>query len=741
MNPVLTTTALAVVLASTGVLPVYAQEESSKLVLEEVIVTARKREENLQDVAVAVTAVSDRALLDAQIRDSVELTKLVPSLTFASGSGNSFAIRGIGTQAFSSGAEASVSTMLDGVVLARSAQSFMQLVDIQRVEVLRGPQGTLFGKNSSAGVVHFITKDPSDSFEADISATAIEEDEYRMSGTISAPITDTLGFRLTYGGVRDDGYIENVYDGNTYGGKDSDNGRIKFRWQPTDSLDLKWTSDVSREDDGSKPRPWRIVNDPATAAVLLPVVASKENYDVNLDSSLDKSIDTFGHSMEINWDIGEYTLTSISAYRNFESSDTGDVDGRPDDPVGIKQFSDIDLDQYSQELRIISPADRFFSYVAGVYAFYSENDKVFTREVVGTTSTADFTVETTNLAAFGELTFNLSDQLSAIVGGRYTYDKLDYTFSRVGPIPGPVAPFSDNGDDTDLSGKAALEWAFADSAMTYVSVTQGYKGQAYNVNFGVTPPLDAVEPETSITYEIGLKSTLLERRLMLNAALFRTDYDDFQGQTGVLAGNQTVFILTNAGEVRSQGLELDFTALVTHNLMVFGGFALIDATIEDFENGPCSFGMQYRAAQTNPVGECAPPSVGGQGSQDLSGGDLPFSPDWKVNLNANYTIALGSLPFEMVTKVAYQGQGDQVMDISQDEYTEHDAYHVFDVALTVQDLDGSWDVTGFVKNAADNRYANSIVSQPQQFSPDGYAHGVPKYSQRTYGIEARYHWF
>ncbi len=707
---------------------VYGQEDRSDLQLEEVMVTARKREESLQDVSVAVTAVSGSALIDAQIRNSVELTKLVPSLTVASGGGTSFAIRGIGTQAFSSGVEPSVSTMVDGVVLGRSEQSFMQLVDIERVEVLRGPQGTLFGKNSSAGVVHFITKDPSDSLEADLTVTAIEEDEYRFGATFSAPITDTLGFRLTYGGIRDDGFIKNFYDGDTYNGGDSDTGRIKFRWQPTDALDLKWTSDVSREDDGNRVRPLRLVTDAAVAAEVLPVVASKENYNVNLDGKIKKSVDAYGHSLDLNWGFGDYTLTSISAMRHYENDARTDNDGRPTNPVGFDQWGGNDIDQYSQELRIASPADGFFHYVVGLYAFYQTNDRDFTREVVGTVSVAAFSVDTTNLAAFGETTFDLTESLSAIVGARYTYDKLDYTFRRTGPIPGPVAPYSDYGDDTDLSGKVALEWNFADSAMTYASIAQGYKGQAYNVIFGSQPPLDSVDPETSITYEIGLKSTLLDRRLIVNAALFRTDYDDFQGQTMILDGDNTAFFLTNAGEVRSQGFEIDVTALATRNLMIFGGLALVDATIEDFKDGPCSFGQKYR-------GECP------DQSQDLSGKDLPFSPDWKANLNVNYSIELGSLPFEMVAKLAYQGQGDVIMDISQDKYTRQDAYHVFDFALTLQDLDQHWDITGFVKNLADHRYASSIGSDPEQFNPGGYSHSVPKTSQRTYGMEVRYHWF
>ncbi len=170
------------------------------LVLEEVIVTARKREQSLQDVSVAVTALTTEAIADAQLYSAQDLVQLVPSLTFQEGSNprqSSFNIRGIGTQSFSTGVEPSVSTMLDGVVMGRSGQAFMQLLDIERVEVLRGPQGTLFGKNASAGVVHIITKDPSPEFSGEVMVGAAEGDEYRGGATVAGPITDTLGFRLS----------------------------------------------------------------------------------------------------------------------------------------------------------------------------------------------------------------------------------------------------------------------------------------------------------------------------------------------------------------------------------------------------------------------------------------------------------------------------------------------------------------------------------------------------------------
>jgi len=705
--------------------PVYANEEAM-LALEEVMVTARKREESMQDVSVAVSAVTAAAISDAHIRNSADITKLVPSLT-VSGSGNSqsFAIRGIGTQAFSAGVEPSVATMIDGVVLGRSQQSFMQLVDIERVEVLRGPQGSLFGKNSSAGVVHFITKGTSDEFEAEISTTVIEEGEYRASGSISGPITDNLGYRLTYGGIRDDGFIENVYDGKTYGGGDSDTLRGKLLWTPTIDLEVQWISDMSSSDDGNNLQTQRIVNEQAVADALGSVTASDENYQVNLDGDIAQSVEAEGHSLEVNWDLGDYTLTSISAYREYEKSSQSDVDGRPDNPADFDQWASDKQTQLSQEIRIASPAGESIHYVAGLYGFQQSNDRQFTREVVGTTGVADFTVDTTNYAAFGEVTFELADNLRAIAGGRYTYDKLEYEFVRNSTFPASVGPVSDSTDDTDFSLKGVLEWDVDEQSMAYFSYAEGYKGQAFNVTYGTSPPLDPVKAELSNTYEIGFKSTLWNERLRLNGAIFRTEYQDFQGQKFIDDGGDSIYLLTNAGNVSTQGVELEFTALLSENLTLFGGVSVIDAAIDDFEGGPCSAGQTAR-------GQCP------QGLQDLSGKDLPSSPDWKVNVNASYQVPLETMPFDLVAKLAYQGRGEAVMDISQDEYTVQGTYNTFDLALSLKGKQGNWDVTAFVKNLTDKHYASSIVSQPNIFSVEGYSQGFSKNSRRTAGAEVKY---
>jgi iron complex outermembrane receptor protein len=747
-----------------------AAQQGGALALEEVVVTATKRESSLQDVAVAVTALSADDIRNAQIISSEDLTFLVPSLNLQKGSNprqTSFAIRGVGTQSFSSAVEPSVSTMIDGVVLGRSAQAFMQMLDVERVEVLRGPQGTLFGKNASAGVVHIITQDPTDTPSGEISLTGIADDgfgdyEYRGGVTLSGPVTDDLGYRLTASGSSLDDFTKNYFDGGKLNGSDEWSVRGKLRWLPTETLELKWSSDYSDRDCDCTASPIRSLepfdgNDDDVdeiLALISPVKPGDENRDVNMNKLPFSESESWGSSLEANWDIGEFTLTSISAHREYEVNGFDDVDSQPVDALGFDQFGGTETEQFTQELRLLSPADGVVSYVAGLFYFDQTVKRNFRREfeiVQGSPGSAfaDFEVDTTNWAAFGEATWNITETLRLILGARYTQDDLEFEFERTLDgfglgLPDAVPTTKDDTDEDDLSGKVAVQWDYNDTGMAYLSYAQGYKGPAFDITFGTDPTdIEPVQPETADAWELGLKADFLDSRLRLNAALFYAEYQEFQAQAFVDPdglpdcpednpgcdpdddpGN---FLLINAGEVSTQGVEMDFLALVTENLRISGGAAWIDASIDDYPGGPCSGGQEFR-------GEC-PDS----GLQDLSGGDLPFSPDWKINLSASYTFYLDR-GFDVELIGFMRAQDDVQYSITQDSNTIQDSYAVFDASVILSDHDERWRATAFVKNIADEFYASSIFSNNAALLPNGYNHRYDRSSERTYGLELRYMW-
>ncbi len=733
-------------------------------VLEEVIVTASKREQSLQDVAVAVTALSAQDLLANQIRSSTDLTHLVPSLTVQKGSNNrqtSFSIRGIGTQSFSTAVEPSVSTVVDGVVMGRSLQAFMQLMDLERVEVLRGPQGTLFGKNSSAGVVHVISQNPADEFELETLLGIEEGNSYRAGINLSAPISDELGFRFAAFGATEDGWIDNVFDGTDYNNNDQWSLRGKLRWQPNDDLDIIWSSDYSRIDcecTVSAPRsanPHPNINQAAqdnALGLLFPVVPGEENTSVNINREPENEQDGWGHSLTVDWQLGEHTLTSITAYRESSiAAADPDLDARPDSVLGFNQSGATDQEQFSQELRLASPVEDRFNYILGLYYFDQTVARQFTRgfEFPGLpagTGISTFSVDTLNWAVFAQGEFALTDQISLVAGLRYTQDELDFVFERVREglplgLPAPIEPTPGDTDEDDTSGKLSLQWQPGDNGLIYLSFAQGYKGPAYDVTFGTDPTsLLPINPETSDAWELGFKRSLLDDRLRLNVALFHSTYEDFQGQAFFDPDGDPMcpadnpgcdpddepgsFALVNAGEVETQGIEVDFVALPTPNLRLQGGFALIDAEIVDYQNANCSFGQTAR-------GECP------EGSQDLSGGEMPFSPDWKASVTAQYTIETGG-NFNVVLQTSIRAQDDVLFSLSQDENTRQDGYEIVDVAVQLQDTEDRWSANLYVKNVFDEFYVTGIGPIPANFFPNLYLHSVPKYAERTVGLDLRY---
>lgn len=763
--PSLPTLAASIGIAACLASPLAAAQANDRRVLEEILVTATKREASLQDVSVAVTALTADDILDAQITSAEELTFLVPSLNLQKG-GNprqtSFSIRGIGTQSFSSAVEPSVSTMIDGVVLGRSGQAFMQMLDIARIEVLRGPQGTLFGKNSTAGVVHVITQNPTETTTGEVSATAVNDNEYRAGATLSGPLTDALGYRLSATGISVDDFTRNDFDGNDLNGSDEWTVRGKLRWLPADNLELMFTSDYSDRSCNCTGSPLRSLepfggNDATVDEILAniaPVVPGEDNKDLNINQIPFSDSKTSGHSLQINWDIGQYTLTSITARREFKVNGFGDIDSQPIDALGFNQFGETQTEQVTQELRLLSPADDKLTYVAGLFYFDQDVEREFLREfeiVDGSPGSAfaDFSVDTTNWAAFGEATWNVSRDVRLILGARYTEDEVDFLFERVQDgqglgLPNSVPPTPGGTSENDLSGKIALQWDYSDVGMTYLSFTQGYKGPAFDIIFGTDPvDLEPVAPETSDAWELGLKTTTLDGRLRINAALFYAVYDEFQAQAffdpdGIPDcpaedpacdpdDDPGSFLLINAGEVSTLGLEIDFLAQVTERFRLSGGAALIDASIEDYAEGPCSGGQVFR-------GECP------NDLQDLSGGDLPFSPDWKLNLTGTYSIPLDNgLKVDLLGAV--RAQDDVLYSITQDDNTVQDAYTIVDTSIALLGPENRWKVTAFVKNVTDEFYASVIFANNPNIVPNGYNHIYGKLAERTYGLELRYKWF
>jgi iron complex outermembrane receptor protein len=772
--------ALSGALVSAAAVTAQAQDKPA---LEEVVVTAQKREERLQDVPVAVTALSGDQLASAGINDTASLTTLTPSLTFTEGAhpaNKNFRIRGIGTAVFGQGLEPSVSVVVDGIVLARAAQGFADLADIERVEVLRGPQGTLFGKNSIGGVINVVTKRPSTAFEADMDVTVAERNEYRARGSISGPLSEAVGARLTgyYNDV--DGHIRNLTLDRNVNGHEDLGFRGKLEWDPTDRFNVLFMADYRESDTTCCSSQMISVVNPVLAQSLLPVVAGFNNRQEVDNAPTSSHTDQKTFSIEANYELEALTLTSLSAFQDFFVENDQPVD-RLDTPLplylpvtnGSFDVNDgtIDIQQFTQEFRVTSPGQERFNYVAGVYFLDLDLDRTFERRVGNCApggapaqfgqpcivplyrSQAGFHANTTtqNVAVFGQTDFNLVGNLSALAGARFQYEEITYdgvrTDARVVPgdlpLPG-FSPSSGSGksDDTVLTGKLGLQYEFSDYAQTYLTWSTGYKGAGYEVEFATTfENQQAIKPEEAKAWELGFKAQLFDGLLSLNSALFYAEYEDLQVQAN--RGNPDLgivrFATTNAGSATTEGIELEFVFRPLDGLSLSGGATYLESSV-DIDGLNCPLSFQAAApvmVGSSPINVCYRPAATASPIQNVRDGSLPSSPEWRGNLTARYDFDVPGTSWSSFVQLAASSQSKMNFVIEQDPLTVHDSYTIVDASLGFRDQTNRYRLTLFAKNLFDEHYvtqlARSATLSTATVTPDNLTGIVPKEANRYFG--------
>ena len=702
-----------------------ADESEEVFVLEEVVVTAQRREQTLGDVPIAVSVLDDALIQSNNIRDVQDLALLAPSLSFTQSTNqlqSGLRLRGIGTQVFAQTVEPSVSFVVDGVVLARQGQALSNLIDIERVEVLRGPQGTLFGKNASAGVVNIVTKKPSKEFEGQVQALYAEGDEIDIKGTFAGPITEQLSGRLTGFSRNRDGHIENVFDGRRLNGNESWGVRGQLYWEGDNSLDLRLIADYSETRGDCCQWQVREAVDPAFAQQIAPVVAGPENDQTNVRGDVQADADDFGVSLEANYDLGNHILTSITAFRQWDFRNNTDVDSTPGITGGVVVFDrngNIQQNrQTTQEIRLTSTNNPDFEYIVGLYYFDLAIDTNFERDITFNISDSVIIpvqrirningVNTLNLSAFADLTWNASERLSVFGGLRLIYEELDFATTRDNLVSGNILAydFERSADDTGFAGRAGFRYQVDEDFDIYGSYARSYKGIA--IETAATAPLSFLEatatldPETGDAFELGAKGRAFDGRLSFGAAIFYTRYDNFQAQA--LNPDTALAELFNVGSIETSGVEIDFTAVVATGLTLTGGVAYVDAVIDEFPTGPCFPGQ----AEGVGLGLCTSTDIGN--FQDLAGGELPNAPDWKVNLNALYEPPVEG-DFQPFIQASMVWQDEVLFSISQNPATRQSDYALVNASVGVHYKE-LVTATLFVRNLFDTAYANNIFSTP-----------------------------
>lgn len=738
----------------------------AQTVLEEIVVTAQKREESVSDVPIAVSVLGSDKIDAAHAVGFEGLQQLIPSVSVRKGNTNrnsTVVIRGIGTISFSTAAEPSVSTVVDGVVLARSGQAFTDLYDLERLEVLRGPQGTLFGKNASAGVVNMTTKRPSDELSGSVDVSVFEGNETRLKGRISGPLSESARASLTVFDGSFDGYITNTFTGQDINGYDRTGFRGMLEWDVSDSVDvLVIAEDYSAKDNccadleglpsGRNPTSPAAPNSAGIVNGVADIDLSQRLVDHDLETSTQD--DHSALSVQIDADVGDYVLTSITAGREWDNTEIreGDFTSNAGDAAQPVDFSDTffqlhdigiqSWEQFSQELRITSPAGERFSWQAGLFYWNLESDRSFRRDAScqvhpnndpileanpGLTclandivaATAVFDTKFENFAVFGQGTLRLSDTLDLIVGLRYTDDEVSFNHRRLNDDPfgrrgvgvrgaGNNTDFSNSTSETNTSGKIGLQWDVSDNSMLYATYSQGYKGPAFNTFYNMsetdTLPIGA---ETSDAYELGYKLTT--DSLFANLTLFKTDIEGFQANNFDDSSGVTITRLTNAGDVSTQGVELDLLWQATDNLQISGGFASVDAEIDRFN---------------------CPRDVAAGSCTDRSGLDVPFSPDLKYTLSANYVLPMSS--FDVIVNGSFVHMDEQVSDLPGNDGTVNPAavlpgYDILNASVAFSFNDGRYVLTLIGKNLGDESYVTT-------YSGDNFRYQIPRDAERYFGV-------
>ncbi|MFN4020975.1 MAG: TonB-dependent receptor [Erythrobacter sp.] len=736
--------------------------------VEEIIVTAQKVEENVQDVPIAIAAVSGDRLEQAAVYSLENISTVVPSVTFRKGttSANSaIVMRGVGTITFSVAAEPSVSTVVDGVVLSRSGQAFMDLVDIERLEVLRGPQGTLFGKNASAGLVNIVSKGGSDSFEAQANADWFEGDEWRLRAAIAGPLAENLTARVTgfYGSF--DGNITNINGGRnrTVNGYEHYGLRGIVDYEDG-GTELRLIADYFRANDDCCADVTGVSRGAVLDAELgLPGGPNRGENQRFVNHNLvtetrDKQWSLTGSG---NIALGDtHTLSVVLGYRNWFNRELREGDFLPRALVGTAELHDdgvVKTEQMSAEIRIASDQTKPFFYQAGVFAWQSDNTQRFTRrditcasstlpvdpatggrpcnvsDTVNTifpTATSFSDVTSKNFAVFTQATYRFTEQLSLTGGLRYTWDDLEYTHTRAPgvnaatglPATGPGVSGSPAGgtlanggngtntsagstDNGNLSGRAVLQFAPSDDVMLYGSYTRGYKGPAFNVFFNHTAPNNAIpiDEEISDSFEIGVKSQFLDRRVQLNIAAFSVEYDGFQANNFVLLNGAVVSNLTNAGTVKSEGFEADLVAAPIDGLTLRASAAYADARVKQFNPNPL----------TN-----APSAINGT--------QLPLAPKFVYTIGGDYETDLGALRLYLNTDFRHTSR--QFSDLG--EAGPIDPYGIWNASIGFSDADDKYRLTFHARNITDNSYVLLNVSAGQRLQ-------IPRDADRYFGVSLR----
>lgn len=724
--------------------------------LEEIVVTARKREESLQDAPISITAFSGKGLERRNITGLADISQITPNLVFnasapisGSSATSSVFIRGIGQNDYTLVTEPGVGIYVDGVYIARSVGGALDLVDVERIEVLRGPQGTLFGRNTIGGAISITSKKPSEEFGGKLQVTLGDDDLVDFKGKLNLPISDTFMSSVAISSRQRDGFVRNLQNGLDLGDDDALSGRVALRWLPSDNLSVDFSVDATKEREngaasyavaadglsplgaannvvflgalGCAPPPGPIGN---TNCFNSQWVTNGKRVSNGTHPQYSE-LDIWGAGLTVEWELSDnLTFKSITSYRDLDSSFSQDADNSPVEQDHITH--EYQQDQFSQEFQLLgSFMDDRLKTVLGLYYFEEEGEDVNIVSFPVVLLHSGGAVDNESKAIFGQLSYDITDALSLTLGLRYTEDEkvfvpdqyvLDPRLSGAPPsmggfgyVPGTrMLPLEEAPTDIDeVTPMMNASYHLSDTAMVYFTYSEGYKSGGYDQrvfprNSEFKAP--SFDPEFVDSYEFGFKYNSSDNRFRANGALFFMDYSDLQ----IAVVNNNVDVVTrNAGEAEIKGLELELAFIPADNWMLETSIGYTDAEYTKLSAGAIAAGLSKKHELIN-------------------------TPEWSLAAAVSYTH-----PFDSGASLSFRldasHRSEVFFDITNTEVIAQDDVDLVNFSVNFQS-EGAWSLAAGITNLGDEDYH---VNGFQHLNPFGIAYVNPA-REREWWVRAGY---
>lgn len=685
------------VVATLTLLP--KQSLAQEFSLEEIVVTAQKREQSIQDVGISITAFSQENLSNIGATGIADIARHTPGLNFENFTDlklSGTVLRGINADTGSAGQDPSVGYYLDEVYLGPGVGANIDLFDVERVEVLRGPQGTLFGRNTIGGVVSITSKKPSETLEGYLEAGYGNYDQTRLKGSISGPLIDNL-LAASFSAVYDDrdAYIDNKFRHADADGSHQKSARGALLFTPSENTEFLFSVDYRKVTQRSKSMETLRYN-PDGIPAQLGVTPNVDPKDRNVFSNYlgEERLEAWGGMLKTTIHFDGVDLVGVTGYREHDYFNLGDTDMGPldlirdGDPERVRRFT--------QELRLVSDNDSDLSWIIGLY--YSDQDTnnisiIELREdllgIFGLPQTvlaggSDAGMSAESYAVFASFSYQINDKFDVTLGIRQTYEKKSIDYRQIDfeselgfPLLGGSFTVKSEDDWNAVTPMLTMTYRIQEQIMAYGTISRGFKSGGFNDALGSGDGI-SFDPEYLMNYELGLKSSWFDQRVIANVALFYMDWEDIQlGTDNPDTPNIFDPFTSNAGKAHSKGIEIEAQALVSENLTVGANLSVMEAEYDEGE------GVLAGGAELDKITQ---------------------APEYKLGLNIMYRHPIGD-NYELTMRGDYIRQGESYLAVEyRDPYSKTDGYGLVNGRITLASKEGNWRLSLWGKNLTDEIY-------------------------------------